>query len=200
MDITVLVPAGRLPLSIMARAHEIAEKYDLGIYLSTAQNLRILDVPEDLVDPIKKEFVALGATLKAPGVFPLPRVCVGQGHCKLGVIDTSKLSAKIGDAFKDKEKTKAKFKIAISACGMGCASHKTTDIGIVANRQGFDVFAGGKGGTAPKVGRRILRDISEDEVLAAVKVLVDFHDLHTTKKQRMYKLLSHSDFPYPDEV
>jgi len=200
MDITVLVPAGRLPLTLMAQVHEIASKNNLAIYLSTAQNLRILDVPEDLVEPIKKELIALGASLKAPGKFPLPRVCIGQGHCKLGVIDTSKVSARIVDAFKDKEKTKAKFKIAVSACGMGCASHKTTDIGIVASRKGFDVFAGGKGGTAPKVGRRILRDINEDEVLAAVKVLVDFHDLHTSKKQRMYKLLTHEDFPYPDEV
>jgi NAD(P)H-nitrite reductase large subunit len=198
MNITLLLPAGRLPLPIMAKAHEVAEKYHLGVYLSTTQNLRLLDVPEEAMDAIKAELAPFGAQFKAPGKFPLPRVCVGSPHCNLGVIDTSKLSAAIVERFKDKAVTKPKFKIAIAGCPLSCSGVLTTDIGIMATRAGYEVYAGGKGGTSPKVGRRILRKAKEEEVLEVIEKLVNFHDAHTIKKQRLYKLLDHPDFPFPE--
>lgn len=200
MDITVLLPAGRLPLGLMAKAHDVAEKYGLGIYLSTAQNLRFLDVSEDLVDEVKKELAAVGADFKGPGKFPLPRICIGKSHCKLGVIDTEKLSDRILERFKGRPKTKPKFKIAVSGCVLCCSSPKTTDIGIVASKVGFEVYVGGKGGPYPKVGRRILRGVDENTVLDTVEKIVAFHDVHTKQKQRMRKLIDHPGFPYPDEV
>ncbi|MBW1791785.1 MAG: nitrite reductase, partial [Deltaproteobacteria bacterium] len=50
----------------MAKAHDMAEKYGLGIYLSTVQNLRLLDVPEERVNEVKKELAAVGADFKGP--------------------------------------------------------------------------------------------------------------------------------------
>ena len=200
MDITVLLPAGRLPLGLMAKAHDVAEKYGLGIYLSTAQNLRLLDVPEERVNEVKKELATVGADFKGPGKFPLPRVCIGKTHCKLGVIDTEKLSDRILERFKGRPKTKPKFKIAVSGCVLCCSSPKTTDIGIVASKVGFDVYVGGKGGPHPRVGRRILHGVDEDTVLDAVEKIVEFHHTMSTQKQRMRKLIDHPEFPYPDEV
>ncbi|MFH1217233.1 MAG: nitrite reductase [Pseudomonadota bacterium] len=200
MNITVLLPAGRLPLDIMEKAHALAEKYQLGVYLSTLQNLRLVNVPEEEADAIKRELAALGAQFKGPGKFPLPRVCVGEPHCNLGIIDTESFSGKILQRFKDKAQTKPKFKIAVSACPLCCSAPKITDIGIVATSAGFELYVGGKGGPFPKVGRRILAKVTEDEVLEAVEKLVNFHDAHTKKKQRMRKLIDHPEFPYPDEV
>jgi sulfite reductase beta subunit-like hemoprotein len=200
MDITVLLPAGRLPLDLMAKAHDVAEKYGLGIYLSTAQNLRLLDVPEECVDEVKKELSVVGADFKGPGKFPLPRVCVGETHCKLGVIDTAEFSNHIMERFEGRPKTKPKFKIAVSGCVLCCSGVKTTDIGINASRVGFDVYVGGKGGPNPKVGRRILHGVDEGTVLDAVEKIVEFHHTMSMQKQRMRKLIDHSEFPYPNEV
>lgn len=200
MNITVLLPAGRLPLAVMGKAHELAERYGLGVYLSLTQNLRLINVPEDVADTVKAELAALGAQFKGPGKFPLPRVCVGETHCNLGIIDTELLSAKILARFADKAQTKPKFKIAVAACPLCCSAPKTTDIGIVASRAGFELYAGGKGGPYPREGRRILARATEEQVLEFVEKLVNFHDAHTKKKQRMRKLLDHPEFPYPDAV
>jgi dissimilatory sulfite reductase (desulfoviridin) alpha/beta subunit len=200
MNITLLLPAGRLPLEIMAKALEVAEKYHLGVYLSTTQNLRLLNVPEEAMDAVKAELAPLGVQFKGPGKFPLPRVCVGAPHCNLAVIDTERLSAAITARFKDKAMTKPKFKIAVSGCPLACSGVLTTDIGVMATRAGYEVYAGGKGGPYPKVGRRILRKATEEEVLEVIEKLVNFHDAHTVKKQRIYKLLDHPDFPFPEAV
>lgn len=198
VNITVLLVAGRLPLDIMAEANRLAEEHGFSIYFSTAQNLRLIDVPEMAADDVKSALAALGADFKGPGKFPIPRVCIGEGHCKLGVMDPEELSRTILRRFAGREKTKAKFKIAISACTMCCSAARTTDIGIMATRDGYDLYAGGKGGPYPKVGRRIAARVGEDELIAAIEELVEFHDLKTAKKQRIYKLLADPEFPFPE--
>lgn len=196
VSLTVLLPAGHLPLDIMKEAYRLAEMYSLGIYLSTAQNLRLTDVPESKVPEVKNRLEALSVVFKSPGRFPLPRVCVGKRHCNLGIVDTAALSGRILDTFADRKQTKAKFKIAISACTLCCSNAKTTDIGIIATREGYEVFAGGKGGSFPQIGRRIGQKMSEETVLEYIETLVEFHDRNTEKKQRFYKLLSNPEFPF----
>lgn len=198
VSITVLLSAGILPLDMMAAAHRIAEQYSLRIYLSNAQNLRFINVPEDMADTIKTELKALGAELKGPGKFPVPKICVGQGHCNLGLIDTEMLSKSILERFSSRTHTKAKFKIAVAACPLCCSDTKTTDIGIVTTRDGFEVYAGGKGGPFPRVGRRIERNADEERVLEIIAELVEFHDSKTEKKQRMNKLLGDAEFPFAE--
>jgi dissimilatory sulfite reductase (desulfoviridin) alpha/beta subunit len=195
-----MLPAGRLPLDLMATVQQLADDYGLKIYLTTAQNLRLLNIAEDKIEQIKTILTTAGATLKAPGKFPLPKVCIGKNHCKLGLIDCNELSLKLLAKFGSRQQVKAKFKIAISACVLACSGHKIVDIGIGMTKNGYEVFVGGKGGSTPKIGRRIARNLDESEVLAIVETLVDFHDKHTVNKQRIYKLLPHPDFPYPDAV
>lgn len=198
ISITVLLPAGKLPLDIMDKARELARRFELGVYCSLMQNLRLTNVPESAVATVKEELAALGADFKGPGKFPLPRVCVGKDHCPLGLVDTKAMSDKIISRFAGREKTKAKFKIAISACPLSCSSPKATDIGLVATKKGYEVYVGGKGGPFPKVGRRIKREAGPKEALDIISELVDFHHQKTLSKQRMSKLLSDPEFPFAE--
>ena len=61
VSITVLLPAGRLPLEIMATAQQLASEYAFGIYLTTAQNLRLISVPEAAADDVKAKLEELQA-------------------------------------------------------------------------------------------------------------------------------------------
>lgn len=114
------------------------------------------------------------------------------------MIDTEALSTKILDTFSGRAHTKAKFKIGISGCTLCYSGAKTTDIGIIGTQDGFELYAGGKGGSFPKFGRRIGHKLSEDELLTMVATLVEFHDKKTDKKQRIIKLLTDPEFPYSE--
>jgi len=197
-SVTVLLPAGRLPLEVMDKAHSLAEKYSLKIYLSNAQNLKMVEIPENAFEEVKASLTAVGCSFKAKGKFPLPKVCEGKDYCNLGIVDTEALSAKIMDKFSGRKHTKAKFKIGISGCTLCCSGAKTTDIGIVGTQDGYEMYAGGKGGSFPKVGIRIGRKLDLEKVMEMVDTLVEFHDKKTEKKQRIFKLLSDPDFPYPE--
>ena len=197
-SITLLLPAGRLPLGLMEGVQKLAQLYDFSIYLSTLQNLRLIDVPTSAVNRIKEELVLLGADFKENGKFPIPRICIGKDHCKLGVIDTELFSQKIMGEFGYRKENKGKIKIAISGCAMSCSGAKTSDIGIVATRKGLEVYTGGKGGTSPQVGRRIAKMVDEESVMQVIAELLKFHDKKTKKKQRMFKLLGDAEFPYSE--
>ena len=198
-NLTILLPAGRLPLTIMSKVSELAEKYPFSIYLSTQQNLRLTNVLKEHEAVIREKLLELGAEFKGPGKFPIPRICVGSPHCNLGVIDTEAFSLKILDHFSGRKHTKAKLKIAVSGCTLSCAGTKTSDIGLLSTRNGFEIYVGGKGGSMPKVGRRIKQGVDESEALTIIEELVNFHERKTGKKQRMYKLLSDPEFPYQEE-
>ncbi len=198
-NITVLLPAGRLPLNVMDRALELARKHHLSVYLTNEQNLRLLDVPADQAEMIKDEIASLGMNLKAPGRFPLPRVCVGNGNCRLARIDPAELSSRIYQRFSGKE-IKPKLKAAVSACIFSCSLATIKDIGVVATKRGYDLYVGGKGGVHPRAGRRILKNVDEEELLRAIEEVVAFHQARTSKKQRMAKVIDDPDFPYPREV
>ena len=196
-QITILLPAGRLPQPLLAEVSALAARHGLEIYLTTLQNLRLMGVPKEAAADIRSRLAALGAEFKAPGRFPVPRSCIGGPHCKLGIIDTKALSDRILEQFAGRGATKAKLKIAISGCILSCSGTRTSDIGIIAGPHGYELHVGGKGGSAPKIGRRIKKDASEQEILEAIATLIDFHDRKTVSKQRMLKLIDDPEFPFP---
>ncbi len=194
--ITILLSGGLVSPETMSAINDIAVRYSLGYYLTTVQNLRLLGATEENIDTIKNELAHLGLKLKAPGKFPLPKVCVGMPYCNLGLADTFSLAEKIADRFGDRTGVKQKYKIAVSGCPACCGGSMLVDIGIVATRKGFDLYAGGKGGPLPKTGKKIASGMSESEILDAVGRLADYHAEKTSTKQRMFKLLGEQDFPY----
>ncbi len=198
--VTVLLPGGIMPREILATVNDLAARFDFGMYFSTAQNLRLINVAEEDIETIKSELAKAGAVFKGPGQFPLPRVCIGAASCNLGITDTIEFSRLIGERFGGRKDVKPKFKIAISGCPAACSGAMLTDIGIVATRNGFDLYVGGKGGPRPKAGRRVKKGLSREGIMDAIEVLVDYHDRKTSKKQRFSKIVDNEDFPFPDTV
>ena len=194
---TILFAGGIIEPAKMNAINAIATQYNLTLYLTTAQNLRLLGATEENIDSIKKELLELNLKLKAPGIFPLPKVCVAMPFCNLGLIDTFSLSDKILARYGERKEVKPKYKISISGCPASCAGSKLADIGIVATRSGFDLYVGGKGGPLPKIGKKVAKGLSEDKIIDAVGKLADYHAAQTPSKLRMFKLLDDQEFPFP---
>ncbi len=195
MVITVILPSGRLSLEIMRAALELAEQYGLGVYFSTAQNMRLTEVRPENVDAIQAPLAALGARFKIPGMFQKPRICNGSKYCKMGLIDTQSLSDRLLELYWHVP-TKPKLKIAIAGCKFNCSNPKLADIGIFATPKGLDVYVGGRGGGNPLVASCIATAVSEDEVVEMVGTLLHYHNSTGKKKQRMFTLMDRDDFPY----
>ncbi len=198
--VTVLLPAGRLPQKVLSAVLSLQEKYGFDTYFTTMQNLRLLGIADEDREDIKKILIEAGAAIKGPGMFPMPRICVGRPYCNLALVDTKEVSDAIWNRFGGRTGVKPRYKIAVAACPACCSGSVATDIGIVATRSGYDVYVGGKGGPRPKAGRRIARRAGMEEMLDIIGKLADFHFEKTSQKYRMSKLINEEDFPYPDAV
>jgi NAD(P)H-nitrite reductase large subunit len=198
--LTILLPGGALPFGLLRKIDELGSKYDFDLYLSTAQNLRLYNIDEKELPMIKDELNTFGVSLKSPGLFPVPRICIGKRSCNLGQIDTMVFSEKILARFGGMRGVKPKFKIAVAGCPAACSNPMMTDIGVVATRQGFDIYLGGKGGPQPKAGKRVVRQADEEQVLKIIGEVVEYHNRTPAKKQRIGKLLDDPNFPYRDEI
>ncbi len=200
-SLTILCGAGLVSPEFLQAVNDVVQKYQLTLYLSTTQNLRLLEVKESDRQAIMDELASrVGVRFKGQVKHPLPKVCVSTPHCKFGRIDTFGLEEKISSLLADMAPVKPKLKIAISGCTVACSGSLTTDIGIVGTPKGMDVYVGGKLGAFPQIGRRVVRGADEEQVLSLIRELVLYHDSKTKTKQRMFKLLKEPDFPYPDAV
>lgn len=198
--LTIMLPGGALSKELLSKVADLAARFEFDIYLSTAQNLRLYGIPADELEALKAELAPLKVRFKEPGRFPLPRVCIGKRSCNLGIIDTMVLSDLILARYGEMVGVKPKLKIAIAGCPASCSNAMLTDIGLVATRQGLDLYVGGKGGPQPRVGRRVLRQVSDEEALTAIGRIVEFHNSQTAKKQRLVKLIDEPGFPFSEEV
>jgi len=198
--ITILLPGGALTRKMLNDVGELCSRYSFEMYLSTAQNLRLYNIEEAEFEALRDELLALGLNLKGPGRFPLPRICIGNRSCNLGQIDTMEFSGRIMEHFGGMTDVKPKLKIALSGCPAACSGALLTDIGVVATRQGYDVYVGGKGGPLPKIGKRIARQADEERVMEIIGEVVDYHQVKTSKKQRLSKLVGDPGFPFQEEV
>lgn len=196
-NITILLPEGRLPLEVLDKVRDLAREHGLTLYLTNEQNLRLLQVPQEKTEGIKQELVSLGVDLKGPGKLPLPRVCVGRDNCDLGRMDPARLSRRIVERLSQGAEVKPKLKMGISACTMACSGATIKDMGVVASKNGYSLYVGGKGGVSPQPGRRVLKEAGEEDILQAMQEIFCFHQERTPKKQRMAKLIDEPDFPYP---
>lgn len=198
--LTIVLAGGKLPAKVLFKISELRAEYTFDIYLSTAQNMRLYNIDGADLAKIRESLSGLGVIFKRPGLFPYPKVCIGKESCNLGLVDSDTLSDRIIERFAGLQNVKPKFKIAISACPAACSGALLTDIGIVATRKGYDLYVGGKGGPRPKVGRRVLKGVDEENVLKAVGEIIEYHQLKPVKKIRMFKLIDDPDFPYSEEV
>lgn len=198
--LTILLPGGALPAEVLAKVNELRAAVSFDLYLTTAQNLRLYNIRAADLENIKGALLPLGVRFKGPGLFPLPRICIGQRSCNLGQIDTMAFSARILARFGAMTGVKPKFKIAIAGCPAACSNPILTDIGIIATRQGFDLYLGGKGGPQPRLAKRVMRQADEEQVLKFIEEVVAYHNNCPAKKQRFTKLLEDPQFPYRDEV
>ena len=66
-------------------------------------------------------------------------------------------------------------KIGVAGCRNACGSVYSKDIGVIADKTGFIVCAGGSGGYNPRVADVIVKDISEERALEIVDNIISYY-------------------------
>ncbi|MFC1708622.1 hypothetical protein ACFL2J_00985 [Candidatus Omnitrophota bacterium] len=193
--------SGKYDANQLSALVKISKKFATGImHATTRQGLEIPFIRFEDIDTVEKEVKGAGINPGTSG----PRVrtttaCPGNNWCKSGLVNTFALFDRI-----EKEldvrcgmDLPHKFKIAISGCPNKCTRPQASEIGIhgfvdISNQEkliGYVVYLGGCGGKTPRLGFKLGKTFTEEEVLSLIEKVVIFYKNNAKPRQRLALLI-----------
>nr|WP_252067778.1 nitrite reductase large subunit NirB [Bacillus sp. 7788] len=142
---------------------DVVDKYEIPLVKMTGgQRIDLLgvkkeDLPKVWADLDMPSGYAYGKSLRTV------KTCVGEQFCRFGTQDSMALGIALEKKFEGLA-TPHKVKMAVSACPRNCAESGIKDLGIVGIDGGFELYAGGNGGTHLRAGDLLMKVSTEEEV------------------------------------
>ena len=148
----------------LRRIASVAEKYEVPLVKITGgQRIDLLGVKKEDLPQVWRELDmpsghAYGKALRTV------KTCVGNTFCRFGTQDAIGMGIAMERRFEGLN-TPHKVKLAVSGCPRNCAEATIKDLGVVAIDGGWELYAGGNGGTRVRAGELLVKVKTEAEVL-----------------------------------
>lgn len=178
------VPAGLITSYQLRKLADVADKYNAkAIKITAAQRIALVGLEENDIDSAWQDLgmkpgAAIGLCVRSI------KTCPGTSFCKRGFKDSVSIGLKLDDRYHGMNLPN-KLKIGVSGCPNSCADNHTRDIGLMGTPKGWTVFVGGKGGTIPRLGDRLVMGIPDEKVLDLVDDIVNLYSDNANNKERL---------------
>ena len=178
------IPAGLISSDQLRKLADVADKYKVSaIKVTAAQRIALVGLKEEDIDNAwndlgMKPGAAIGLCVRSI------KTCPGTTFCKRGFRDSVKLGLELDDRYHGMNLPN-KLKIGVSGCPNSCADNHTRDIGLMGMPKGWTIFVGGKGGTIPRLGNRLIMNVPDDKVLDIVDKIVRVYSENAKGKERL---------------
>jgi dissimilatory sulfite reductase (desulfoviridin) alpha/beta subunit len=195
------MPYGVFEAKHIAKLIQISCEYAQGfIHTTVRQGIEIPFIKFESVDKVEQELKVAGIETGTSGSrLRTTTCCPGNNWCKSGLINTFALYKRIEEELNIRcgIDLPHKFKIAISGCPNGCTRSQNSEIGIHGQldlaspdkRIGYTVYLAGCSGRTPRLGFKLNKVFSEEEVLEVVKKTVAFFKTRAKSRQRLALLV-----------
>ncbi len=182
------IPAGMVTPDQLEKIAEVGRKYRVPILkITSGQRIILAGLEEEDVQKVIGSLGPLAKPETAPCV-KFVQACLGTDMCRYGNQDSIGLARAVEKQFLD-QTFPAKMKIGVSGCPRCCGESHTRDIGIMGTNKGWTVFFGGNGGTRPRFGELIARDLTSAEALDCVRRLAEYYRKHAKQHERTARFM-----------
>ena len=153
------IPAGLVTSDQLRKLADVADKYNVSaIKITAAQRIALVGLKEDDIDSAWNDLGMKPGAAIGLCVRSI-KTCPGTSFCKRGFRDSVSMGLKLDDRYRD--------------------------IGLMGTPKGWTVFVGGKGGTIPRLGDRLIMNVPDDKVLELVDEIVNIYSNNANNKQRL---------------
>ena len=182
------IPAGIVTPEDLEKIARVARKYKVPMLkITSGQRIALAGLAPENVEKVMDDLGPLAKPETAPCV-RFVQACLGTEMCKYGNQDSLGLAKSVDKRFKD-QTFPAKIKIGISGCPRCCGESHTRDIGIMGTNRGWTVLFGGNGGTRPRFGDSIARDLTTGEALDCAQRLAGYYRTHAKTHERTARFM-----------
>ena len=182
------IPCGVVTPDLLRRIADVAEKYNAqALKITGATRIAIVGLEEENIDQVWKELqldqgAAVGLCVRSI------RACPGTTFCKIGRQDALGIGMELDQRYHGKE-LPGKFKMAVSGCHLSCSESWVRDIGLIGQKDGWQVVIGGNVGAAPRIGEEIATGLDDAQVLQVVDKVVQCYQENAKRNERLGKLI-----------
>lgn len=171
-SITPHIPGGFITIDTMKKITRVCEKYNGVLKITSGQRILITNLKEEYIPLIWNELQMEPAVKSANSVKNV-EICPA-GFCKRSKFNTISTGMKLSKKYTWIEMP-CRTKIGVAGCRNACGSVYSKDVGIIADKTGFIVCAGGSGGYNPRIADIIVKDITETEALKIVDNIFKYY-------------------------
>lgn len=167
-------PAGIVAPEDLENIARVARRYAIPVIkITSGQRMALVGIKAEDVEKIWNEIGMTVGEATAPCVHYV-QACPGTAVCTYGVQDSLGLGLELEKVYQDLN-LPAKLKMGISGCPRCCGESYVRDIGVIGTAKGWTVTFGGNSGGRPRIGDVIAQDLAKEDVIALVKLLLDYY-------------------------
>lgn len=170
--ITPHIPGGFITPDNLEKIAKVAKKYKGVLKITSGQRILITNLKEEDLPDIWNELAMEPAVIIQNSVKNV-EMCP-SGFCKRAKYNTIGIGMKLSRKYQ-KVEMPCRTKIGVSGCRNGCGSVYSKDVGVIADKSGLIITAGGSGGYNPRMADIIVKDISEEKALKIIDNLFIFY-------------------------
>lgn len=181
------IPCGFVTPDLLRKIADVSDKYNAKVLKITgATRIAIVGLKEEDIDPAWQDLglekgAAVGMCVRSI------RACPGL-TCKIGKQDAVKLGLALDEKYHAYE-LPGKFKMAVSGCKLSCAESWVRDIGLIGDKDGWNLTIGGNVGATPRIGKQLVGGLNDDQALKAIEDVVGFYKENAKKNERLGKMI-----------
>ncbi|MDD4126978.1 MAG: NAD(P)/FAD-dependent oxidoreductase [Methanomicrobium sp.] len=186
-------PAGIVTPENLENIVNVVRKYNIPIIkMTSGQRMALVGIKEDDIDKVKNDLGMPIGEATAPCLHYV-QTCPGTAVCKFGNQDSLTLGLEVEEMYR-KMDLHAKLKMGISGCPRCCGESYMRDIGVFGSGKGWTVTFGGNSGGRPRIGDKIAKDLTKDEVLDLTRRLLEYYKAKGKPGERTARFMERIGF------
>ncbi|WP_017212972.1 nitrite reductase [Clostridium beijerinckii] len=170
--ITPHIPGGFITIETMQKIVDVAKKYNGILKITSGQRILITNLKQEDLENVWNE-LGMEPAVKTQNSVKNVEMCPA-GYCKRSKYNTIGTGMKLSRKYQWMEMP-CRTKIGVAGCRNACGSVYSKDIGVIADKTGFIVAAGGSGGYNPRMAEIIAKDITESQALSLVDNIFEYY-------------------------
>ena len=170
--ITPDIPSGFIQPETLEKIAKVAKKYKAVLKITSGQRILITNLKEEDLPKVWEDLgmePAVITTNSVKNVESCP-----AGFCKRSKYNTIGIGVKLTKKYAKKEMP-CRTKIGVAGCRNAWGSVYARDVGVIADKSGLMVVAGGSAGFHPRVADVIAKELTEEEALQLVDNIFEYY-------------------------
>lgn len=170
--VTPHIPGGFITPKQLSKIADVAQKYKGVLKMTSGQRIAILGLAAEDVSNVWEE-LDMSPAVKSLNSVKNVHMCPAA-FCKRAKQNSLKIGMLLDKLYHGMEMP-CRTKIGVAGCRNACTSVYSRDLGVIGDKDGYMIVAGGSGGFTPRVADIIAEKLTEDQVLVLVDNLIKYY-------------------------